>query len=90
MQETCLITVTGKVQGVFYRQSTKEKALELGITGTVKNLPNGDVEIMASGTPQQLNALVAWCKQGPPRAQVKEVRVEKQAPHAFLGFTIQR
>jgi Acylphosphatases len=90
MQETFLITVAGKVQGVFYRQSTKEKAMELGLTGTVKNLPNGNVEIMASGTPQQLNALVAWCKQGPPKAEVKEIKVEKKEPHAFFGFTIQR
>jgi acylphosphatase len=90
MQETISITVTGKVQGVFYRQSAKEKALELGLTGTVKNLPNGNVQIMASGTAQQLNALVAWCKQGPPRAVVEQVQVEKMAPHAFFGFTVQR
>jgi acylphosphatase len=90
MQETFSITVTGKVQGVFYRQSTKEKALELGLTGTVKNLPNGNVHIMASGSPQQLNALVAWCKQGPPTAQVYQVLVEKTTPHAFFGFTVQR
>ena len=88
--ETISITVTGKVQGVFYRQSTKEKALELGITGIVKNLPDGSVQIMASGTNDQLNQLVAWCKQGPPRAVVTNVQVEKIAPHAFFGFTVQR
>ena len=90
MQETISITVTGKVQGVFYRQSAKEKALELGLTGTVKNLPNGHVHIMASGSAQQLNALVAWCKQGPSRAVVEQVQVEKTTPHAFIGFTVQR
>jgi acylphosphatase len=90
MQETIFITVTGKVQGVFYRQSAKEKALALGLTGTVKNMPNGSVHIMASGTPQQLNQLVAWCKQGPPKAVVEEVQVEKIAPHAFFGFTVIR
>jgi acylphosphatase len=88
--ETISITVTGKVQGVFYRQSTKEKAQELGITGSVKNLPDGNVHIMASGTSDQLNQLVAWCKQGPQRAQVASVQVEKISPHAFFGFTIQR
>ena len=88
--ETISITVTGKVQGVFYRQSTKEKALELGITGIVKNLPDGSVQIMASGTNDQLNQLVAWCNQGPPRAQVASVQVEKILPHAFTGFTVQR
>jgi acylphosphatase len=88
--ETISITVTGKVQGVFYRQSTKEKAQELGITGIVKNLPDGSVQIMASGTHDQLNQLVAWCKLGPPRAQVASVQVEKIAPHAYFGFTVQR
>ena len=90
MEETIAITVTGKVQGVFYRQSTKEKAQELGITGIVKNLPDGSVHIMASGTNDQLNQLVAWCKQGPPRAQVAAVHVEKISRHAFFGFTVQR
>ena len=90
MQQTISIAVSGKVQGVFYRQSTKEKALELGLTGTVKNMPDGSVFIMASGTPEQLNALVAWCKQGPPRAEVSSVQVEQIAPHAFFGFTVQR
>lgn len=88
--ETFAITVTGKVQGVFYRQSTKEKAQELGITGVVKNLPDGSVHIMASGTKDQLNQLVAWCKQGPPRAVVSAVQVEQITPHAFFGFTVQR
>jgi acylphosphatase len=88
--ETISITITGKVQGVFYRQSAKEKALELGITGVVKNMPDGSVHIMASGTKDQLNQLVAWCKQGPPRAVVSAVHVEQTAPHAFFGFTVQR
>ena len=90
MQQTISISVTEKVQGVFYRQSTKEKAVELGLTGMVKNMPDGSVFIMASGTPQQLNQLVAWCKQGPPRAAVTSVHVEQLAPHAFFGFTVQR
>lgn len=88
--ETISITVTGKVQGVFYRQCTKEKAQDLGITGTVKNLPDGSVRIVASGTSQQLNQLVAWCRQGPSRAIVAAVEVEKIAPYAFFGFTVQR
>ncbi|HEY1202655.1 MAG TPA: acylphosphatase, partial [Niastella sp.] len=62
---TISITVSGLVQGVYYRQSTKEKALELGISGVVKNLPNGDVHILATGTNDQLGQLVEWCKVGP-------------------------
>lgn len=90
MLQTVSILVTGKVQGVFYRQSTKEKALELGITGSVKNQPDGSVWIQATGSPDQLHQLIAWCRQGPPRAAVTSVQVETMEPRAFIGFTIQR
>jgi acylphosphatase len=90
MLQTLSIIVTGKVQGVYYRQSTREKALELGLTGFVKNQPDGNVFIQASGTADQLNKLVAWCKQGPSRAQVTAVQVEHIDPRAFIGFTVER
>jgi acylphosphatase len=90
MLQTYSILVSGKVQGVFYRQSTQEKAKELGITGMVKNLPNGNVQIMATGTTDQLNELVDWCKQGPPRAVVTSVHVEKLTAQTYQNFTIQR
>lgn len=90
MLQTWSIIVTGRVQGVYYRQSTKDKALELGITGYVKNLPDGNVQILATGTTSQLNQLVIWCKQGPSRAIVDAVQVETIAPLAFLQFSIQR
>jgi acylphosphatase len=78
------------VQGVFYRQSTREKALELGISGCVKNLPDGNVHIVATGTASQLDQLVQWCKQGPPKAKVSAVNVEEKASQEFMGFAIQR
>jgi acylphosphatase len=90
MVQTLSILVSGKVQGVFYRQSAQEKAKELGLTGMVKNLSDGNVQIMATGSADQLNQLLAWCKQGPPRAVVTSVQVEKLAPQAYVGFTIQR
>ena len=90
MLQTYSILIIGKVQGVFYRQSTQEKAKELGITGIVKNLPDGNVLIMATGTTDQLNELVNWCKQGPPRAVVTSVQVEKLTPQTYQNFTIQR
>ncbi len=82
--------MAGKVQGVYYRQSTKEKAQQLGVTGTVQNLRNGDVLIMATGTGEQLDQLVSWCKQGPPRAVVSDIQVEQKDTLRFNGFTIQR
>ena len=90
MLQTISITVSGVVQGVFYRQSTKEKALELGISGLVKNLPDGNVQIVATGTSDQLDQLVQWCKQGPSRAKVTEVNVEQVTQQVFMGFVIQR
>ena len=90
MVQTVSIIVTGKVQGVFYRQSTQEKALELGLTGIVKNQPDGSVYIQASGASGQLNQLIAWCRQGPSQAVVTAVQVENIEPRAFIGFTIQR
>lgn len=90
MVQTVSIIVTGKVQGVFYRQSTKEKAMALGLAGIVKNQPDGSVFIQATGDPGLLNQLVAWCRQGPSRAEVTSVQVETIEPRAFIGFTIQR
>jgi acylphosphatase len=90
MQQTISITVSGQVQGVYYRQSTKEKALELGVSGIVKNLPNGNVQILATGTQDQLNELVHWCRQGPPLAKVSGVDVKSVESQVFMGFVIQR
>ena len=90
MVQTLSITISGKVQGVYYRQSAKEKAQELGITGSVKNLPNGDVFLMATGAPEQLKQLVEWCRIGPSRAVVNNVQVQQIEGRLFSGFTIQR
>ena len=88
--QTVSITVKGKVQGVFYRQSTKETASDLGITGEVKNLSNGDVHIIATGTDLQLEKLTRWCKRGPEKAIVKEVIVETVSLQQFEKFRVVR
>jgi acylphosphatase len=91
MQETWKIIVHGKVQGVFYRQSTAEEANALGVNGTVRNLPNGAVEIYAQGTQDQLNALADWCRRGPTRAIVSGITTEKVEPaEQFQGFKVLR
>jgi len=90
MVQTFVIVISGKVQGVFYRQSAKQKALALGITGIVKNLPDGNVLLVATGTADQLNKLVDWCRQGPPAARVTDVKVQQEEAHHYIGFTIQR
>ena len=88
MQQTVSIIVKGKVQGVYYRQSTCEKANEFRITGTVKNLDNGDVEIIATGLTEQLNQFTEWCRQGPRRAVVTSVIVTPLSLQTFTGFLI--
>jgi acylphosphatase len=84
------ITVSGRVQGVFYRASTEDKAKSLGLTGFVCNMPNGDVYIEAEGTEEQLNALIKWCKSGPPMAKVESVKVEEGMMVHFQKFEVSR
>lgn len=65
--------ISGRVQGVFYRASTRNKAHELGLTGYAKNLPDGRVEVLAAGSEEALLLLEKWLWQGPPAAQVTAV-----------------
>lgn len=88
MLQTVSIVISGKVQGVYFRQSAKEKALELGLSGIVKNEQDGTVHIVASGKIEELNQLIAWCKKGPARAVVYSVNVQNNEPLSFIGFNI--
>ena len=67
------INVIGKVQGVYYRASTKQKADVLGLKGTVMNLPDGSVQIEVVGEEAEINQLIEWCHDGPERAEVEKV-----------------
>lgn len=85
------IIVSGKVQCVWFRQSTVEKAKTLGLKGWAKNLSNGDVEIVAEGSEDDLNRLIEWCKKGPPLAKVERVDVkEEPASGDLTDFYIKR
>ncbi|MCB0489004.1 MAG: acylphosphatase [Cyclobacteriaceae bacterium] len=84
------IRVSGKVQGVFYRASTRDKARSLGICGFVKNETDGSVYIEAEGDKEKLDQLVAWCKQGPPNAQVENVETTEGKLKNFDQFDIKR
>jgi acylphosphatase len=90
MQHTISIRIKGKVQGVYYRQSTKEKALELNITGYVKNMNDDDVFVIATGNDEDLKKLAEWCKKGPARAFVTKVIVTSEPVQEFTTFSIQR
>ena len=84
------IRVKGRVQGVFYRASTVDTARRLGISGWVRNEPDGSVYLEAEGTRAQLDDLVDWCNQGPTYAEVKSVDFEEGDLRGFSGFDIHR
>lgn len=82
--------ITGKVQGVFFRASARERAQEKGITGWVRNTDEGHVEIMASGSESDLEQFIAWCRSGPRGAVVTDVNITQVAELEFEKFSIVR
>lgn len=87
---SCHCYVAGTVQGVFYRQTTKEQALAYNLCGWVKNLPDGRVEVFISGDEPQVKDLLKWLHIGPPRAQVTSVEVNEVTYQPFTSFEIIR
>jgi acylphosphatase len=75
------LVVSGRVQGVAFRAYTVDEARRLGLAGWVRNLPDGRVEAEAEGEREALEALVRWCRRGPPAARVDDVAVTWR-PHA--------
>lgn len=87
--ERCRWLVSGRVQGVWFRASTRQKALDFGLGGHAINLPDGRVEVLAEGVPSALGQLDDWLRQGPPLAQVQDLScVERCAiDQAMIDFT---
>ena len=84
------VSVSGKVQGVFFRASTKAKADELGVKGVVRNEPDNRVYIEAEGSEDALKLFIAWCHEGPRLAKVDQVEVTEGQPVGFTDFSISR
>ena len=80
--------VSGRVQGVFFRASTRKQAQQLGLTGHVRNLPDGCVEVVACGGQAAIEALQSWLWQGPPHAQVNDVSCDSCTSPACDGFSV--
>ena len=88
---TCRLIISGKVQGVWYRASAKDKALSLGLKGRVWNEANGDVGAIVQGDENVVHEFIAWCKEGPPLAKVDGVKVERvEEKDVYEDFSIAR
>jgi acylphosphatase len=85
------LKIRGRVQGVYYRASMVREAQDLGLTGWVMNCADGSVESVAEGARSALDALIAWCRQGPSGARVDQVEIHWQVPQrGFSGFVVKR
>jgi acylphosphatase len=82
------LLVSGRVQGVYFRDTCRREAERHGVRGWVRNLPDGDVEAVFEGTEEQVSLLVEWSRHGPPAAVVAEVRVQPEPPEGISGFQI--
>ncbi|MGH8435699.1 MAG: acylphosphatase [Pseudomonas sp.] len=80
--------VTGRVQGVSYRQHTEEQAERLGLDGWVRNLADGRVEVLVEGDEVAVRELAAWLEQGPKQAKVDAVELQEQALQGIVGFIV--
>lgn len=80
--------VSGKVQGVWFRANTQKEAQQLGLTGWVRNLGDGRVELMASGTRDQIGALKAWLRRGPELAEVTDMECQEIPWREFESFDV--
>ncbi len=83
------LIIIGYVQGVFFRDSTKKKAKELGLKGYVKNLPNGSVEIIAESDEEKLKELINFCRNSPGTSRVKRIKVNyEEVKNEFRDFEV--
>ena len=88
--ETAHFLITGKVQGVFFREASRKVAEKLNIKGWIKNNPNGEVEALITGKEKEVDDFVNWCRVGPERAEVDEVKISKQQVLHFEKFEVIR
>ena len=85
-----ILKITGKVQGVYYRASAKQKAMNLGVQGYVKNEPDGSVLLEVQGAEAAVNEMVNWCKKGPMLARVKHIDIANQTAKKLVSFDIKK
>ncbi|MGH2738998.1 MAG: acylphosphatase [Actinomycetota bacterium] len=82
------VVVSGRVQAVFFRHETRERARARGLSGWVRNLPDGRVEAVFEGPGDEVDEMIAWCREGPPLAQVEGVEVRREDAQGLKDFEI--
>lgn len=84
------LQVIGRVQGVGFRSSTRSQAIRWGVTGFVRNLPDGSVEILCEGSPEKIEKFLEWVNTGPPGSQVQEIRKRRIIPNGtYRRFSLE-
>jgi acylphosphatase len=84
----CRAVISGRVQGVFFRDTCERVASGLGVRGWVRNRSDGTVEVAAEGSRDAVDALLDWCREGPPRAKVIGIEVRDEPVAAERGFRV--
>ncbi len=82
------VTVHGRVQGVFFRDSCRSEARRHGVAGWVRNEPDGSVQALFEGPPESVEAMVDWCRSGPPHSRVARVDVAEAEPSGAASFEV--
>jgi len=89
MRTRVQLKIHGRVQGVFFRATTLEEGHRLGLTGWVRNCPDGSVETVAEGESEKVEEFIYWCHHGPPSARVERVEVKRSDPRGeFKDFQV--
>lgn len=84
------VLVSGRVQGVTYRATTRRAAIDRGVDGWVRNLADGRVEAVFEGSEDAVEGMLEYCHEGPARARVEDVAIEYESPEGVAGFEIRR
>jgi acylphosphatase len=82
------VVVSGQVQGVFFRDSCRRQAQAHGVTGWVRNRPDGAVEAVFEGEPEAVEAMIGWARKGPPAAEIDQVEVTEEEPAGERSFRV--
>jgi acylphosphatase len=87
-EERAHVFVSGRVQGVSFRDATRSQAEQLGLSGWVRNTQDGQVEAVFEGDPDTVQQMVEWCKSGPSSADVEDLSVENEQPENLSSFEV--